>query len=132
MGSAGVYRWEFDKGDRSLVVGEAPAREASAAGHQVSRVDYDAELRMHNEILRPNLRDPSARLHLPPIRPASSEVLVRLEVLVRDPERRNHAPVDVSEAVFLSEIPHREHLSRLVQHLRIACKRDDGAPRIFG
>jgi SAM-dependent methyltransferase len=31
---------------------KASAREAPAAGHQVSRVDYDAELRMHNEILR--------------------------------------------------------------------------------
>lgn len=31
---------------------KAPAREAPAAGHEVSRVDYDAELRMHNEILR--------------------------------------------------------------------------------
>jgi ubiquinone/menaquinone biosynthesis C-methylase UbiE len=30
----------------------ARAREAPAAGHQVGRVDYDAELRMHNEILR--------------------------------------------------------------------------------
>ncbi len=29
-----------------------PAREAPPAVHQVSRVDYDAELRMHNEVLR--------------------------------------------------------------------------------
>lgn len=28
------------------------AREAPAAGHHLSRVDYDAELRMHNEMLR--------------------------------------------------------------------------------
>jgi SAM-dependent methyltransferase len=31
---------------------EASTREAPAAGHAVSRVDYDAELRIHNEILR--------------------------------------------------------------------------------
>lgn len=37
------------------VVAEAEqvqAREAPAAGHRLSRVDYDAELRMHNEVLR--------------------------------------------------------------------------------
>jgi quinol monooxygenase YgiN len=31
---------------------KAPAREVPAAGHEASRLDYDAELRMHNEILR--------------------------------------------------------------------------------
>jgi SAM-dependent methyltransferase len=38
--------------DAAAAAEQARGREALAAEHRVSRVDYDAELRMHNEVLR--------------------------------------------------------------------------------